>query len=143
MTTATAMILAAGRGERMRPLTDTCPKPLLYVRGKALIDWHVEALALGGNTHLVVNTAWLGEQLLEHFNRRFSSQNSLLSRRLLPEQLSFSQPNGNLHYVVQPPYHRLAWQIRVAGGRVQRHWPGHRRRPARCWRAPVCVGSQR
>ena len=90
MTTATAMILAAGRGERMRPLTDTCPKPLLHVRGKALIDWHVEALALGGNTHLVVNTAWLGEQLPEHFNRRFSSQNSLLSRRLLPEQLSFS-----------------------------------------------------
>ena len=90
MTTATAMILAAGRGERMRPLTDTRPKPLLQVRGKALIDGHVEALALGGNTQLVVNTAWLGEQLPQHFNSRFSGQISPSSRRLLPEQLSIS-----------------------------------------------------
>ncbi|MDB5966316.1 MAG: nucleotidyltransferase family protein [Polaromonas sp.] len=61
------MILAAGRGERMRPLTDTRPKPLLAVRGKALIDWHVGALAAGGFTELVVNTAWLGDQIPEHF----------------------------------------------------------------------------
>ena len=59
-TKATAMILAAGRGERMRPLTDTCPKPMLVVRGKPLIDWHVEALALQGNLDMLVNTAWLG-----------------------------------------------------------------------------------
>ena len=58
-----AMILAAGRGERMRPLTDHTPKPLLPVRGKPLIAWHVEALARGGFTDLVVNTAWLGEQI--------------------------------------------------------------------------------
>ena len=58
-----AMILAAGRGERMRPLTDSTPKPLLVVRGKPLIAWHVEALALGGFTDLVVNKAWLGEQI--------------------------------------------------------------------------------
>jgi N-acetyl-alpha-D-muramate 1-phosphate uridylyltransferase len=58
-----AMILAAGRGERMRPLTDHTPKPLLTVRGKPLIAWHVEALARGGFTELVVNTAWLGEQI--------------------------------------------------------------------------------
>lgn len=62
-----AMILAAGRGERMRPLTDDCPKPLLGVRGKALIDWHVEALATGGFVDLVINTAWLGEQFEPHF----------------------------------------------------------------------------
>ena len=61
-----AMILAAGRGERMRPLTDDCPKPLLEVRGKALIDWHVEALAHGGVRELVINTAWLGEQIASH-----------------------------------------------------------------------------
>ena len=61
------MILAAGRGERMRPLTDSMPKPLLEVRGKALIDWHVEALANGGFTELVVNTAWLGAQISSHF----------------------------------------------------------------------------
>ena len=58
-----ALILAAGRGERMRPLTDSTPKPLLLVRGKPLIAWHVEALAHGGFTDLVVNTAWLGEQI--------------------------------------------------------------------------------
>ena len=62
-----AMILAAGRGERMRPLTDSIPKPLLTVRGRALIDWHVEALAQGGFTDLLINTAWLGEQIHTHF----------------------------------------------------------------------------
>ncbi|MDP2257606.1 MAG: nucleotidyltransferase family protein [Polaromonas sp.] len=63
-----AMILAAGRGERMRPLTDRCPKPLLRVRGKALIDWHAQALARGGFNELVVNTAWLGPQISSHFD---------------------------------------------------------------------------
>lgn len=58
-----AMILAAGRGQRMRPLTDHTPKPLLLVRGKPLIGWHIEALARGGFTDLVINTAWLGEQI--------------------------------------------------------------------------------
>ncbi|GAC1527413.1 MAG: nucleotidyltransferase family protein [Ramlibacter sp.] len=60
---AEAMILAAGRGERMRPLTDRCPKPLLPVRGKPLIVWHLEALARGGVRRVVVNTAWLEEQI--------------------------------------------------------------------------------
>ena len=62
-----ALILAAGRGERMRPLTDTTPKPLLEVRGKPLMQWHMEALARGGCTGLVVNTAWLGDQITSHF----------------------------------------------------------------------------
>jgi MurNAc alpha-1-phosphate uridylyltransferase len=57
-----AIILAAGRGERMRPLTDLTPKPLLSVRGKPLIVWHIEALAAGGVTDIVINTAWLAEQ---------------------------------------------------------------------------------
>jgi MurNAc alpha-1-phosphate uridylyltransferase len=61
------MILAAGRGERMRPLTDRCPKPLLTVRGKPLMAWHLEALARGGFRDVVVNTAWLGEQIEAHF----------------------------------------------------------------------------
>jgi MurNAc alpha-1-phosphate uridylyltransferase len=60
---STAMILAAGRGERMRPLTDHTPKPMLAVRGKPLIKWHVEALAPQGNSNMLVNTAWLGEQV--------------------------------------------------------------------------------
>jgi MurNAc alpha-1-phosphate uridylyltransferase len=57
-----ALILAAGRGERMRPLTDTTPKPLLRVRGKPLIAWHLERLAAAGVTDVVINTAWLEEQ---------------------------------------------------------------------------------
>jgi MurNAc alpha-1-phosphate uridylyltransferase len=63
MTGAQAMILAAGRGERMRPLTDSCPKPLLEVRGKPMIEWHLEALAAGGVRSVVINTAWLEEQI--------------------------------------------------------------------------------
>jgi MurNAc alpha-1-phosphate uridylyltransferase len=61
--TAQAMVLAAGRGERMRPLTDSCPKPLLAVRGRSLIGWHLQALAQAGYADAVVNTAWLGEQI--------------------------------------------------------------------------------
>jgi len=57
-----ALILAAGRGERMRPLTDATPKPLLEVRGKRLVEWHLEALARAGVRDVVVNTAWLEEQ---------------------------------------------------------------------------------
>lgn len=60
---AQAMILAAGRGERMRPLTDTCPKPLLAVRGKPLIGYHLEALERAGFDQAVINTAWLSEQI--------------------------------------------------------------------------------
>jgi MurNAc alpha-1-phosphate uridylyltransferase len=60
---AYAMILAAGRGERMRPLTDHTPKPLLEVGGKPLIQYHVEALARAGIVNLIVNHAHLGEQI--------------------------------------------------------------------------------
>ena len=56
-----AMILAAGRGERMRPLTDTRPKPLLEVGGKPLIQYHLEALARAGIKDVVINLAWQGE----------------------------------------------------------------------------------
>lgn len=58
-----AMILAAGRGERMRPLTDHTPKPLLPVGGKPLIVWHIERLAQAGVTELVINHAHLGQQI--------------------------------------------------------------------------------
>lgn len=58
-----AMILAAGRGERMRPLTDTCPKPLLPVNGKPLIVWQIERLVAAGITELVINHAHLGQQI--------------------------------------------------------------------------------
>lgn len=61
------MVLAAGRGERMRPLTDRTPKPLLEVRGKPLLQYHLEALRAGGIGDVVVNTAWLGEQVEARF----------------------------------------------------------------------------
>ena len=59
-----AMILAAGRGERMRPLTDHVPKPLLPVRGRPLIEWHLRALAEAGVREVVVNTAWCEDRLV-------------------------------------------------------------------------------
>lgn len=59
----TAMILAAGRGERMRPLTDHTPKPLLMVADKPLIVWHIERLAAAGIRELVINHAHLGQQI--------------------------------------------------------------------------------
>jgi N-acetyl-alpha-D-muramate 1-phosphate uridylyltransferase len=94
MTTIPALILAAGRGDRMRPLTDTCPKPLLKVRGKALIDWHVDALAHGGFTDLVVNTDWLGQQFEPHFTH----QNSLQPNGYMREQLSISYSHEGIDF---------------------------------------------
>jgi MurNAc alpha-1-phosphate uridylyltransferase len=61
-----AMIFAAGRGERMRPLTDTCPKPLLKVRGRPLVEWHVLNLVRAGITEIVINHAHLGTMIEEH-----------------------------------------------------------------------------
>ena len=56
-------LLAAGRGERMRPLTDTTPKPLLQIQGKSLLQWHIEALVAAHTSRIVINHAWLGEQI--------------------------------------------------------------------------------
>ena len=58
-----AMILAAGRGERMRPLTDSIPKPLLQVGGRRLIEWHLQGLARAGFREVIINLAWLGSQI--------------------------------------------------------------------------------
>ena len=63
------MVLAAGRGERMRPLTDHTPKPLLEVQGKKLIDWHIDGLSKNGFSQVVVNHAWLGEQVVAHVSQ--------------------------------------------------------------------------
>ena len=56
-------LLAAGRGERMRPLTDDLPKPLLTIQNKSLLQWHIEALAKAGIQNIVINHAWLGEKI--------------------------------------------------------------------------------
>ena len=77
------MLLAAGRGERMRPLTDTMPKPLLPVRGKSLMQWHLEALGRGGFQRVVVNTAWLGGQIENCFKSHFGLQPMYYMRKKL------------------------------------------------------------
>lgn len=59
-----AMILAAGRGSRMRELTDDCPKPLLRVGGRPLIEYHIERLRSVGMTDIVINVSYLGEQIM-------------------------------------------------------------------------------
>lgn len=81
-----ALLLAAGRGERMRPLTDTTPKPLLPVQGRPLLQWHLQALQDAGVTQVVINTAWLGEQISDHFSSVFGLQ-TLMGKR---KQLSIS-----------------------------------------------------
>ena len=79
-----ALLLAAGRGERMRPLTDTTPKPLLQVQGQPLLQWHLQALLDAGVERAVINTAWLGGQISGYFFSIFASKR----RKNMPEQLS-------------------------------------------------------
>ena len=81
----TALLLAAGRGERMRPLTDTMPKPLLAVRGQPLMQWAMQGLQRGGVHDLVINTAWLGEQIPQHFGEVFEAPDQA------PMRLHYSQ----------------------------------------------------
>ncbi len=85
-----ALLLAAGRGERMRPLTDTTPKPLLRVQGRPLLHWHLQALAEAGVEKAVINTAWLGEQISTHFGTAFSNDLSLQPFKHKRKQLSIS-----------------------------------------------------
>jgi len=86
-----AMILAAGRGERMRPLTDTRPKPLLEAGGKPLIEWHLESLARAGVRQVVINHAWLGAMLESALGdgRRFG-----LQIRYSPESTALETAGG-------------------------------------------------
>ena len=92
--TAGAMLLAAGRGERMRPLTDTMPKPLLCVQGQPLLQWHLAALAAGGVEKVLINTAWLGTQISDCFGSDFGLQ-PLSSKR---KQLSISYSHEGLDF---------------------------------------------
>ena len=83
---ATALLLAAGRGERMRPLTDNTPKPLLRVQGKPLMQWPMEALAQGGVSSLIINTDWLGTQISDFFGDSFQA-----AKAVAPLQLRYSE----------------------------------------------------
>ena len=89
-----ALVLAAGRGERMRPLTDTTPKPLLQVQGRPLLQWHLQALANAGVSRVVINTAWLGEQIVAYFSDK-NGMESLWDRR---EQLSISYSHEGVDF---------------------------------------------
>jgi MurNAc alpha-1-phosphate uridylyltransferase len=85
------MLLAAGRGQRMRPLTDTCPKPLLTVQGKPLMQWHLDALLRGACPKVVVNTDWLGDAIVDKFNTFFTPEPSSILRQQL---LKLERPVG-------------------------------------------------
>jgi len=78
------MLLAAGRGERMRPLTDATPKPLLEVQGRPLLQHHLQALVAAGVPRAVINTGWLGEQIPAYFGAVFAPQAAGEERGLLP-----------------------------------------------------------
>ncbi len=81
-----AMVLAAGRGERMRPLTDTTPKPLLLVRGKPLMQWWLEALARAAVPRIVINTAWLEAAITAQFGNHFALEGSSNGHKPLSNQ---------------------------------------------------------
>jgi MurNAc alpha-1-phosphate uridylyltransferase len=108
-----AMLLAAGRGERMRPLTDTTPKPLLTVQGQPLMQWHLDALARSGCTRTVVNTAWLGEQIAHQFGNIFTLKPALNGPHLLSNEEQ-SPPSMPICYSHEG--HDFGSALETAGG---------------------------
>jgi len=111
MTAMKAMILAAGRGERMRPLTDTCPKPLLKVRGRPLIVWHILNLVRAGITEIVINHAHLGHMLEEALG-----DGSQFGARIAysPEEVALETAGGianALHLLGDRPFLALSGDI--------------------------------
>ena len=89
----------------MRPLTDTCPKPLLRVRGKPLLQWPMEALAASGFSQQLVNTAWLGEQIEQYFSSVLGLQpNKIEHKQLLNKeqiQLRYSHEGQDFGYALE------------------------------------------
>ena len=95
----------------MRPLTDHTPKPLLQVRGKALLQWHLEALARGGLQDVVINTAWLGPQIPAYFGHQFTSEAASNNDSLL----SNNEQKGTLRL----HYSHEGQALETAGGIVR------------------------
>ncbi len=89
-----AMLLAAGRGDRLRPITDTIPKPLVEVRGKALIEHQLERLADSGFETVVINLGWLGERILERVG---SGERYGLNVVYSPEGDNILETGGGIH----------------------------------------------
>lgn len=121
-----AMILAAGRGERMRPLTDHTPKPLLEVGGAPLIEHHVRALGRAGVTEVVVNLAWLGERIAGYLGdgTRYG-----LSIRYSREGAQGLETGGGIHHALPLLGDQPFW---VVNGDVWTDYPFERlpREPA-------------
>ena len=113
--TAQAILLAAGRGERMRPLTDTCPKPLLPVRGKPLMQWPMEALARGGFTDVVINTAWLEERIFAEFGHQFGPKSTSNNNT----SLSNSEQKSGLNIIYSAEGRDFGGALETAGGIVR------------------------
>lgn len=154
MPTVRALILAAGRGERMRPLTDHTPKPLLQVGGKPLLQAWVEALERAGVGQIVLNTAWLGEQV-EAFARDWPQGPGRARLQVSPEGRDFGRAletaggiaralpllapqAGDVFWVVAGDVHApdlvpeaAAVQRFVASGRLAQLWlvPNPRHKP--------------
>ncbi len=130
-----AMILAAGLGTRMRPLTLTTPKPLLKVGGKCLIEYHIERLVAAGVTDIIINHAWLGEQIEAYLGGgsrygariRYSAETEPLEtgggiRKALPllcdkGEQAFIVLNGDL-FSTQPLASLLEIQPRAGGAHL-------------------------
>ena len=143
-----AMILAAGRGERMRPLTDHCPKPLLQAGGKPLLEWHIEALVAAGIVEIGINLAHLGQHIEQYFGNghglgahlQYSWEVQALEtaggiRNALPllapngSQQPFLVLNGDVH---------CDWNVRQAVG-ICNAWPIQE--PAPCLAHLVLVNN--
>ena len=89
-----AMILAAGRGERLRPLTDTTPKALVEVRGQSMLERHLQALAAAGVETVVINLGWLGETIMERIG---SGSRFGLHVVYSPEDDNVLETGGGIH----------------------------------------------
>lgn len=89
-----AMILAAGRGERLRPITETIPKALVEVRGRSLIERHLDSLAEAGIETVVINLGWLGEQIIERIG---SGHDYGLNVIYSPEGDDILETGGGIH----------------------------------------------
>ena len=92
-----AMILAAGRGERLRPITDEIPKALVEVKGESLLERHLKAMAEAGVTTVVINLGWLGEQIVERIG---SGSKFGLQVIYSPEYDNVLDTGGGIHHAL-------------------------------------------
>ena len=111
------MILAAGRGERMRPLTDSCPKPLLTVKGVPLIEHHIKNLVAAGIKDIVINHAWLGQKIVDYLGsgEQFSANISYSEEPVALETALAEAFNGHL-FLVNNPEHNPNGDFIMADG---------------------------